>query len=336
MQGHIPVRHNRAQRIFSRFCMDMEMLPPYTPLFLVDESGHITNKKGLKTSKTDFESLYNLVSQAEAQSLFHKMHTCDAYAVSGKLDDGKNFIVISGDSDGFSRCVVCSYSEKGCVKLHDYIEKLCSYKDYLDSFSNLAFSSMARLPVKRLFKIKLSGALELAELSAGTQNDSQRRISFPIGVALDKLAEFVAKSGGGSIELLRQGSDFDCVVNVPELFFKLMVSAMANAVRYGRNGKVQVSAKALPRDKSVRITLLAKGGEQGEAVYEKALVRAFEARGMLCGIREYDGEYMFYVDLPVKDIDKAVVSDVDVVLKEIDGLMSEQALSDLYFTIADI
>ncbi len=336
MQGYAPVKHKSAQRIFSKFCMDMEILPPYTPLFLVDESGHIVNKKRLKTDKTDFESLYNLAADDEAPILYHKNRTCDAYAVCGKIDDGKNYIVVSKDKDGFSRCVVCSYSERGCIKLHDYIEKLCCYKDYLDSFANLAFSSMVRLPAKRLFRTKLSGAIELAELGSGAENDSERRISFPIATALDKLGAFVSKSGGGRLELVQDGASFESVVNVPEVFLKLVVSAMALVLRHSRNSSVKVSALLMPSEKCVRIMLDAKSDGKNEDVYEKALVSAFEARGISCLVRESDGEYSLFIDAPLEERAELVLSDIEVVSLRLDELLSEKELSDLYFTISDI
>ena len=330
-----PVKLHKSALVFSKFCADMEMLPSYTPIFLIDRHGRIINKRKLSTSKDDFESIYNLVSDTETSFINESERACDAYAVKGKADDGKCFIVVSKDRDGFSRCVFCSYSEDKCIKLHDYIEKLCSYKDYLDSFASLAFSSMARLPVKRLFRMKISGAMELWELSSGTDS-SEKRISFPIMLALEKLGAFASKANGAKIELVNAGKPVTSVVNVPEAFFKLAVSTMALVHRLSTNARVRVSVGEREQDGKVTITFSCKTNGKTDCIYQKALVSAFNERGMKSEALENDGEYTFAVHADVEKRAEAVISDVAFISKRIDAIVDDRVLSDMYFTISDI
>ena len=259
----------------------------------------------------------------------------DAYAVRGRIDDGKNFIVVSKDRDGFSRCVVCSYSEDKCIRLHDYIEKLCSYKDYLDSFSSLAFSSAARLPAKRLFRMKLSGALELVNLASGRENDGERRFSFPVSLALEKLCAFASKTGSGVVEFSDKGVDAETVVNAPEAFFRLIVSAAALVMRHGVNAKVSVSAEKLTDDLA-RIVFVTQSRKEGRDIYESALVSAFRDRGIDCRVLDDAKEYSLFVDVPLEKREKIVLADVYEISTRIDFLISEQVLMDMYCTISDI
>ena len=335
MQKTPPVRLHKSVAVFSRFCADMQILPSYTPIFLVDMSGRIIHKQRLITSKEDFESIYNLIHDEEISFIKEQSFVRDAYAVRGRIGDGKNFIVVSKDSDGFSRCVVCSYSEDKCIRLHDYIEKLCSYKDYLDSFSGLAFSSMARVPVKRLFRMRISGALELVNLASGFDRADERRITFPVSLALEKLSAFAAKMNGASFSFLSEGADSETAVSAPESFFRLAVSAMALVISHSANATVKVALKLENADK-VRITFTAKSRGEMQDIYERELISAFRQRGLECGISDNEKEYSLFIDVPVEKKKPLVVSDVAEISAQLDSVMDEQALVDMYYTISDI
>ena len=138
MQKNIPLARHKASRLFSKFCADMTMLPSYTPIFLVDAGGQITEKKNLKITD-GFSDIASVTDERDLAALVSYHSRYDAFAVRTSEGDGKSFIVVSKDRSGFSRCVVCSVSENGCVKLRDYYEKLACYKDYLDSFASLLF-----------------------------------------------------------------------------------------------------------------------------------------------------------------------------------------------------
>lgn len=331
-----PVKLHRAATVFSKFCSDMEILPSYTPLFLIDLSGRIVNKRKLVTKKEDFESIYNLVFEQELPFMLEESACRDAYAVKGNIDDGKNFIVVSKDRDGFSRCVVCSYSEDKCIRLHDYIEKLCSYKDYLDSFSDLAFSSAVRLPAKRLFRMKISGATELVNLAMGKESDNGRRISFPVSLALEKLCAFASKASGGEAVLEKNQAAAETVVNAPEEFFRLVVSAAALVMRHGTNSKVHVSVKKNVKKQCARIAFTSKRGAGEKDIYERELILAFRRRGLDCDVTDGDDEYSLYIDVPLEKREKLVLSDVFAISVMLDDLMDEQVVRDMYYTISDI
>lgn len=336
MQKTPPVKLHKTAALFSKFCSDMEILPSYTPIFLVDMSGRIIYKQRLITSKEDFESIYSLVHDEEIVFMQERGLARDAYAVRGRVDDGKNFIVVSKDSDGFSRCVVCSYSEDKCIRLHDYIEKLCSYKDYLDAFSDLAFSSMARVPVKRLFRMKISGALELVNLASGNARADERRISFPLSLALEKLGAFAGRTNCGSVSFINDDTFSETAVSAPESFFRLVVSAMALVIRHSTNAMVNVFVSKLSDTDNMRVTFVAKSRGNIQDIYERELVSAFRYRGLDCGISDNGKEYSLFVDLPVEKRKPLVVSDVAEISARLDSVMDEQTLIDMYYTILDI
>lgn len=335
MQKHFPVKYRKSASLFTKFCSDMEILPPYTPIFLIDSFGRIVNKKRLVTKKEDFESIYNLVESEEIPFIHESSKTSDAFTVKGRIEDGRNFIVISKDRDGFSRCVVCSFSEERCTKLHDYIEKLYSYKDYLDSFANLAFSSSVRLPAKRIFKTRISGALSLVELLSGDDNDTDKKISFPVSLALEKLCAFAAKANGGNVSLKKESSFSESIINVPEAFFKLMTSALALVLRHSMNMIANVIVENVSSDDFVKITIKAASVHGESDIYERALMSALRVHGFECGVVYDKNEYSVFVTAPVYRKEELVLSDVAAISQRIDHIIDDAVLKDMFDTICD-
>ena len=335
MQMHSPVKCRKSASLFTKFCLDMEMLPSYTPIFLIDSFGRIVGKKKLVTKKEDFESIYNLVDPDEISFIHENSEISDAFAVKGQVDDGKNFIVVSKDKDGFSRCVVCSFSEEKCTKLHDYIEKLYSYKDYLDSFASLAFSSVARIPAKRIFKTRISGALSLVELASGTERDMEKKISFPVSLALEKLCAFAAKANGGKVLLHKEKTYTESVINVPEAFFKLMTSAVALVLRHSVNMQAEVFLENISSDKFVKITLKSTSRQGKADIYERALVSAFREYGFECDVLDDGKEYALLITSPVYRKAELVLSDIAEISERIDFLIDDDNLHDIYDTICN-
>ena len=335
MQKHSPVKYRKVTSLFTKFCSDMEMLPSYTPLFMIDSLGRIVNRKRLSLSKESFESIYNLVDAGEIPFIHQKSKICDAYTVKGLVDDGKNFIVVSKDKDGFSRCVVCSFSEDRCIKLHDYIEKLYSYKDYLDSFSSLAFSSSLHIPAKRIFKTRISGALSLVELASGLDKDMEKKISFPVFLALEKLCAFAEKANDAKVVLFGKDNCSESVVNVPEAFFKLMTSAIALVQRHSINAAVSVYVQGVPCEEKVKITLICNSKHTENDIYERALLSAFREYGFECGVVDDGKEYALFFDMPLYTKAEIVLSDIIVISERIDALVADSVLVDMYDTISD-
>lgn len=181
-----PKSLRKANTVFERFCREVHILPQDTPFFLIDGAGHIVCGKRLE--KADFESIYSLIDERETEYFQSRMTLSDAFVAESR--SSKECIVVSKDDFGFSRCVVCSSSEKGSIGLHDYALRLCSYRDYLESFENLAVSPLPRMPVKWLFGLKISGVLELMDL-ARAGRDADRTITFPLMTGLEKLCRFI-------------------------------------------------------------------------------------------------------------------------------------------------
>lgn len=327
-----PKNLRRANTVFEKFCKDVHVLPPDTPVFLIDGIGRILLRK--RFGQVDFESIYSLLNERDAESFRKRMMLVDAFVVESKDAEGKNFIVVSKDDYGFSRCVVCSSSEKGSIGLHDFVARLCSYRDYLESFDNLVTSSMPRIPVKWIFGLKISGVLEIMDL-AGAERDTGKNMTFPLMIGLEKLCSFIQKVNENKTELLYDESDREIYVTVPEVFFKLVVSAAALAERFSHTGKVKLSAYKTEESGSVMISINTRGkGYEGD-IFEKALICAFEMTGFRCRVVDADGDYCIRFEVPLAKPEGIVVSDVAVVSSWIDELLESDAVYALHFTISD-
>ncbi len=325
-----PISLRRANTVFERFCREVHILPPDTPVFLIDGIGHIVFRKRLE--KAAFESIYSLIDEMDTEYFQFRMTLADAFVAQSK--NPKECIVVSKDDFGFSRCVICSSSEKGSIGLHDYALRLCSYRDYLESFDNLAVSPLPRMPVKWLFGLKISGVLELMDL-ARAERDIDRIITFPLMMGLEKLCGFIQTVNQNQTELVTDGTEGNIYITAPEAFFKLVVSAAALAERFSRTGKVSFSVRRVDEANAVRINIFTKGrGDEGD-IFERALVSAFEALGFYCGIVDSEDTYCIWFEASLAKPDGIAVSDIAEVSSQIDGLLEDETVSALHFTISD-
>ncbi len=325
-----PKSLRKANTVFERFCREVHILPQDTPFFLIDGAGHIVCGKRLE--KADFESIYSLIDERETEYFQSRMTLSDAFVAESR--SSKECIVVSKDDFGFSRCVVCSSSEKGSIGLHDYALRLCSYRDYLESFENLAVSPLPRMPVKWLFGLKISGVLELMDL-ARAGRDADRTITFPLMTGLEKLCRFIQTVNQSQTELITDGTEEGICITAPEAFFKLVVSAAALAERFSKTGKVCFSIGRADEVNAVRINIFTKGrGDEGD-IFERALVSAFEALGFYCGIVDSEDIYRIWFEAPVATPEAITVSDAAVISSIIDRLLENETVSALHFTISD-
>lgn len=329
-----PKALRRANTVFERFCREVHVLPADTPVFLIDGSGCIICKQRLMLADTDFSDIYSLIDENDTEYFRTQMTLTDAFLVQRRDGGGREYIVVSKDDFGFSGCVVCSGSEKGSLDLCDFVTRLCSYRDYLESFDNLAVSPMPRMPVKWLFGLKINGVLELMELTRADR-EPETSITFPLMMGLEKLCRFIEKVNENETRLLTDGVDGETCITVPEAFFKLVVSASALAERFSRTGKVNVDAQKIDGRNSVRISIFTHGrGEEGD-IFEKALVSALESLGFYCGVRDADGVYCIWLEAPIAAPEAVTVSDAAYMSSLIDSLLENDAVSALHFTIAD-
>ena len=309
------------------------MPPSYTPIFLVDISGQITEKRNLKISD-GFYSLVSLTCEKDRALLVSSHFDYDAFAVRTSDGEGKDFIVVSKDESGFSRCVVCSVSEKGCVKLHDYYEKLACYKDYLDSFVSLVLSSDSRVPVLRLFRMRISGVTELMRLSE--EGGAGRKFSFPLKTAMQKISSVaLAVDGSRNHQMSLDGIDEEITVNAPEGFFKLMLSVCAFLLRCSSGNGVSLSAEKHKDDGVVRL-YASVSGRPDFVMYVEALTRAFERTGIPCNFECADGRVSFECELKSAAKRADIVSDSGEFELRVENMLAMESVLDLYRTMADI
>ena len=335
MQRTNAVNLHRSGRIFSVFERDMEILPSYTPLFLVDTRGRVVENRKLNMSKGGFSNIISEVCE-EDRAFFVSSHgSKDAVVVRAVFGDGKDYIVVSKDSDGFSRCVVCSLSENNCMHLHEYYEKLSCYKDYLDSFSSLVFSCAARTPVLRMFRTRINGTAELLRLTEGKAADKMLR--FPFDIAAGKLcdvAKAMHRDAGSDIFIDIHGEDV--VINAPESFFKLVLCLMAYGLRCSRSGEVSLSAKEIPGQQLALISLSAKEFSDESEIYIKALSGAFERAGLPFKSEIEGNEMVFSFVSELAREREEVLSDSAVIAREITGILLQEGVFNMYSTVADI
>lgn len=330
MQKNTPVALHRVPKLFAKFCSDMEILPSYTPIFIIDGRGRIVEKKNVAQSGA-FPNIVCMVSNNDMGLVLSGRKTDDAYAVEASFGEGKDFIVVSKDEDEFSRCVVCSASENGCVKLRDYLEKLSCYRDYLDSFASLVFSSSARTPVMRMFRTRISGATELLRLSE--DGEKGRNVSIPLRLALEKLAGFaLSERFGRKAQIVLDGVSPDISVSVPDSFFKLVISVVAMQLRHSKSGKISISAQTSLQNGTAVITMFGDGFSGAEELYNNAIVKAFERAGLMCRMENETFEFV----LELSHEKTEILMDSEPIIARIDMAFADELISDMYFTIADI
>lgn len=335
MQTNYPVRLHKSKTLFKKFCYDMEVLPSYTPLFLIDTAGRIIEKRKLTLSADDFLNIVSITSSDDKVLLDEGMLLYDVFAVETKSGQGKDFIVVSKDEFGFSRCVVCSCSDKGCVRLHDYLEKLSCYKDYLDSFACLSFSPMARTPALRIFKSRISGASELLRLSEF--GDEGRILSFPLKPALEKLACFsMTVSENAKCRIDTDGVQENAAVRVSENFFKLVISLMGLVMRESKADSIEVSSQPSKDGKNIYINFFATSDGFENRMFKDAVIKAFRRSGLDIFTFEGDGRIGFSVGVEIEKKAEIVLSDSDRILGEIDFVLSDEIIRNLYLMTADI
>ncbi len=335
MQTNYPVMLHKSKMLFKKFCYDMEVLPSYTPLFLVDSQGRIIEKRKLSIEKDDFLNIVSLTAEDDKTGLAEGMLLHDVFTVEAKAGRGKDFIVVSKDTHGFSRCVVCSSSDRGCVRLHDYLERLSCYKDYLDSFSHLSFSPMARTPALRIFKSRISGASELLRLSEF--GNECRMLSFPLKLALEKLSGFAVAASGDTkcrIDLSMVGGNI--AVKASENFFKLVISLLGLEMREAKSDCIKLSSHLSADGKSIYINFIADADEFESRMFKDALVKAFRRSGFDVFTSADNGKIGFSVGVEIEKKTAEVLSDSERILGEIDFVLSDEIIRNLYLMTADI
>lgn len=335
MQKSNALMLHKSAGIFKTFCYDMEILPSYTPLFLIDLQGKIVEKRRFNVSEDDFSNIVSITAASDRKLLAESMRLYDVYVLEALFGNGKDFFVVSKDKHGFSRCVVVSCSDENCTKLHEYFEKLSCYKDYIDSFSSLSFNANAKTPALRIFRSRLNGASELLRLSEN--GGTGRTLAFPLRLALEKLSRFVVSSQDFSdFSIITEGIPENTAVRTSENFFKLTASLLGFLMRQSKSGTVKIRMQQMGGKSGAHICFSTNSDGFENKMLKNALVKAFRRSEIDVYTAEDNGESMFCITVEYVHEAGMLLSDVETVMHEIDEMMADESFSDLYCMSADI
>ena len=338
MQKNHAIEYHSLQKHFAQFCKDTELLPKKTPVFMIDSHSRIVIKRGNVSDGLVFENLGEILSQKEFEFFTSAAKKGDASAVF--LEDGKRkeFAVVSKIRDGFSRCVVCSYGEDGCRGISDYYEKLCSYKDYLDSFSGVVCSNYPRIPIMSMLRMRTSGVYHLMNMALSeSSSDSRKESAVPFVTALEKLSDFVAKTSEGFGDICKISI---CGSNVPVMLsvrlMNVIVSCMGFVARDSDDGKLLMNVSE-KNDVSVILSLCSgKTCETRSGIYKEHILSILDGMGIPNRYYENEGKCTFELELKKAAEREVVLSEPEKIQEIADGCISQEWLEDVICTIMDI
>lgn len=323
-----------GDKFVSDFHRDMEFLPPNTPLLVCDERGKILYKYRLDIRKECFDDVGLLLCDKELDFYLSQRKNKDSLLL--EMSEGRNddFLVLCKTNGGLSRGVVFSSAENGCTRLSDYFEKLCCYKDYLSSFSDIAFSEMSGLPTLRRLDSRVNGTGHFLELCNFDFLENEERFAFPISAAVDKISSFVSAADYGMTVVVEKLLENDNkAVVVPLRFFRIFISCLGVAARYSKTGKIKVLiSEQVKGCISIKITTPCSK-EQGTDMFEKAARFALEGLGIPVRTLFSDGIYNLEMMLETHRAEEVTLAEEDELTRQIMYIVSDSALADMIFTI---
>lgn len=338
MQKNHAVEYHSLQKYFAAFCNDTKLLPAKTPIFIIDSRMRIVLKRGQMPKGICFENLGGLLSRKEFEFFASVRKSEDASAVF--LEDGKNkeFAVISGIQDGFSRCVVCSYCEDNCTGLSDYYEKLCSYKGYLDMFSGVSCSGYPRMPVTSMLRMRASGVYHLMNMALLEPSSAHLKESaVPFITALEKLAVFVGKTYENFGDICKISVDGD---NVPVMLsvrlMNIIVSCMGFVARDSDDGNLFLDVS----ERNARLAVLSVSSKKKHigrgGIYKDHILQMLDGMGISYRYSEKEGVCTFELELKRADVSETVMSEPEQIQEITDSCVSQKWLEDVICTIMNI
>lgn len=330
----MPALKDKSSSAFSDFNNEMRMLSNDTPLILAGLDGHIKKTRNLPSDlKTLFPTLAKLIDTTEYGDLFNTL-TKNGVTIARLNKDKISFMVISLCEGSLLRCIYASFSQKNFLSPDDYLLKLCSYKDYLDSFERLHYDTNNTLPFIKMLKSRISGTSSIIELS-NTQNlvtEQKRVIIFDL---MNMLGGFIKTSDFplcASVDIKCQNKA--CAVSVSRDFIKLCVCVAGLVIKNSKFGDICI--KMSQNGKKVYLELCTENSKNNKnSLYEESLLKAFAVHNTFCKISKDDGQYSILLELEALPETQMVINDAKAQQQDLFYDFSTTGLLDIFLTASD-
>ena len=325
-----------SDKIVSDFHREMEIVPDNTPLFVCDNHGKILYRYRFEMPQNAVDDISALADEEELAFYLAERTRHDCIVVEMTRDKSDQFIVLSKTESTLTRGVVCSCSESTSQRLCDYFEKLCSYKDYLSSFSTIAFSDLHEFsPVKRLMT-RINGTSSLMELCDFDFLANEEKYYFPLVAAVQKIAAFVeANCEGLKVDVTDRLDGFEAIVKIPLRFLKLLVSCISLAARYSKNGRVSAEICSVCGCKANINISTPSYVDTNSDILAKTITHSLNGMGIVVNIHSHRGMYTIEMELSTEEKKAVSLAEEDELMYIVSELLSQTYLSDMVYTIAN-
>ena len=329
-----PFLSGKIPQYFTNFTRDMRILPNDTPLILAALDGQIKKTKNLPSClKMPFPTLSKFIDKGDFKLCYDDLLS-KGVCIARTSKDEKCFLVISLCDGLLLRCIGASFSENGALNLDDYLLKLCSYKDYLDSFERLHYETDNSLPFIKMLKSRISGASSIIEI-ANTQgkNTLQRK------VAADDLVKMLLSFTKLSDAPMQISVEANCKTNgtgifITQDFLKLCVSCLGLVIKNSKQADVVL--EALEEGGFVYLKMKTKSKKStGHCVYESAVLRALGLCGYNFSFCNQDGIYAISFRLKAVPAAELVLSDAKKEQEYLSGVLSTEETHNIFLASSD-
>lgn len=329
-----PFLSTKISEAFLEFTRDMRILPESIPLILASINGQIKKTKNLPSYfKTPFPTLAKFIDKEDFPLCFNELSK-KGVCIARTSRDKKCFLVISLYDSFLLRCIGASFSENGALTLDDYLLKLCSYKDYLDSFERLHYDTENSLPFIKMLKSRISGASSIIEIS-NTQIEDTSKKKLLAQDLLKLLCSFIKLTDAPlEINVNADCKDNGCGIYVSQSFLKLCVSCLGLVIKNSKFASIKLSTLEKDGFVYLEMSTQSKNSKDG-SVYENAVLRALD----LCG---YDFIFntqnkIYSITFKLKSVPKTelIISDAKQDEQYFSRLLSQDELQNIFFSTGD-
>lgn len=329
-----PFLNEKITQSFCDFTRDMRILPKDTPLILACLDGQIKRTKNLPSYfKMPYPTLAKFIDKNDFKVCFDELSK-KGVCIARTSKDQKSFLVISLDDRAMLRCIGATFAENGVLSLDDYLLKLCSYKDYLDSFERLHYDTDNRLPFIKMLKSRISGASSIIEISNSQNRDTfQRKILAEDFIKM--LCSFIKLSDAPlEIKVTSACNDGGRGIFVTRDFLKLCVSCTGLVIKNSKYASIELCT--FEKDDFVFLKMSTQRRNVKEvSIYEDAVLRALD----LCGYSfEFDTKNDTYsIVFKLKSIPKTelVLSDAKKDEEYLSALLRQEMLQNIFLCVSD-
>ncbi|MBE6681705.1 MAG: hypothetical protein E7600_05435 [Ruminococcaceae bacterium] len=337
MQKNEFLTFSGAEKLANNFVYEMRRLPKGTPLLISDRHGKICFERNLGFSHGKVENVLQIISEKERNFYLSQKDVCDCMTLGMEDNYGGEFLVLSKNQSPFFGGVICSCSEDDCNGMDEYIEKLGTLKDFLDSFSSMSLSEGCGLPLKREFEARIDGAFYLSRLSKdAAEFDYKGTLSVPCGLLVQKTSAFVLSCGNGA-KIVYENDDMeqDETVDIPAAFVEMFILCLALALKLCKNKTVYVKTERVSDTQSMlKIQSTINNQKQNTSVFESAVFSLLDRLNISFSCRKDENFGMEFVLENTKK-KKITFAETDYMLDRIDDLLSAATLQNMFFTIAN-